>query len=222
MDLHQLVLEKTKGFKGVYRFTKAKLERPEHFALNDQITALRNKLTKAYELVEQAKAGKDWGLYFGLVKQFENEYGDEAQELQHLIRHLNRICKTEVVIVENLVPTVGRTMIANNLTDATPTDVMLINKAELGSGVTAPANGDTALQTPVYRNDVASLTNSSNIAYITAFFNATETTGTYREAGLYSNGSGTLGNGVLVSRVAINVTKSSSETFTIDWQLTIN
>lgn len=123
---------------------------------------------------------------------------------------------------ENIVPTVARAMIANNMTNVSPTNLMLIKYAELGSGTSTPANGDTALQTPVYRNAIASRTNSSNIAYATAFFNATETTGTYRECGIFSDGSGTIGTGVLVSRVSINVTKSSSETLTIDWTLTIS
>lgn len=123
---------------------------------------------------------------------------------------------------ENIIPTVGRTMIANNLTDTTPDNVPYANYVALGSGTNTPANGDTTLQTETYRNAVASRTNSQNIAYITAFYNATETSGTFREAGIFCNGSGSANTGVLLSRVAINVTKSTSETLTIDWTLTIS
>lgn len=123
---------------------------------------------------------------------------------------------------KNLVPTAGRTMIANNLTSASPTNVMKITHAALGSNVAAPANADTQLGTETYRNAIASLTNASNIAYATAFYTAIETSGTYREAGIVSNGTGSANTGVLVSHVAINITKSTSETLTLDWSFTIS
>lgn len=123
---------------------------------------------------------------------------------------------------DNLIPIVGRQLIADNLTNVTPDNLMLIKYAELGSGVTAPANGDTTLETSVYRNAIASRTNASNIAYATAFFSAVETDGTYREAGIFCDGNASAGTGILLSRVAINVTKSNTETLTIDWTLTIS
>lgn len=123
----------------------------------------------------------------------------------------------------NLIPTVGRTAIANYLTDSTPSPATLrINYVALGSGTNAPANGDTTLQTEVYRNAVASQTNSNNIAYITGFYNATETTGTYREAGLFIAGTGAADSGTLFSRVAINITKAATESLTLDWTITIS
>lgn len=122
---------------------------------------------------------------------------------------------------ENIIPTVGRTLIANNLTDATPDNNPLANYIALGSGTNTPANADTTLQTETYRNAVASRTNSQNIAYISGFFSATETSGTYREAAIFCNGTGSANTGVLLSRVAINVTKTTSETLTLDWTLTI-
>ena len=123
---------------------------------------------------------------------------------------------------ENLVPTVARTMIANNLTSGAPTNVMKITHCALGSSATAPANADTQLGTEVYRNAIASLTNSANLAYATGFFSATETSGTYAEAGIFSNGTGTANSGILVSHVAISITKSTSVTLTLDWTLTIS
>lgn len=128
----------------------------------------------------------------------------------------------EIYIHHNLVPTVARQMIANNLIDPTPDNTMRINKVALGTGVSVPDNSDTQLQTEVYRNDVASETNSSNIAYVSGFFSATETTGTYKEAGLYSDGTDTANTGILVSRVAINISKTNVQTLTIDWTVTIS
>ena len=122
----------------------------------------------------------------------------------------------------NIIPTVGRTMLANNLTNASPDNTPLVSHVALGSGTDAPANEDTTLQTETYRNAVASRTNGNNIAYITGFYSATEVNGTFRETGIFSDGSGAADSGILLSRVAINITKSNSETLTIDWTLTIN
>ena len=121
----------------------------------------------------------------------------------------------------NLIPTVGRTMIADNLTNSSPDVVMRVTHVALGSSGTAVANGDTTLGTEVYRNAIASETNSSNIAYFTGFYDATETSGTYAEAGLFSAGTASADTGTLLSHVLISITKSTSETLTIDWTITI-
>lgn len=126
---------------------------------------------------------------------------------------------------ENIIPTVGRTLIANNLTDNNPDNDMLINYVALGTGTGSPANGDTALGTEVYRNSTASRTNASNIGYVTGFFSATEDSGTYYEAGLFSDATETTDSGILVSRVLLNaptgITKSLTETLTLDWTIQI-
>lgn len=128
----------------------------------------------------------------------------------------------QVFEYDNIIPTSGRTLIANNLTAAVPDNAIRLNKTALGTGTNPPANTDTQLQTEVYRNDLASRTNSNNIAYVTAFFNATEVTGTFREAGIFANGGSGANTGVLFSRVAINITKSNTQTLTLDWTLTIS
>lgn len=128
--------------------------------------------------------------------------------------------------IPNTVATVAKTMIANNLADNSPDNVMLINYTALGTGTTAPAAGDTQLQTESYRKTTASYTNSTNTAYITAFYTAAECNGTYYEAGLFSNGTASANSGVLVSRVLLNsptgIAKSATQTLTIDYQITIS
>ena len=209
------VKEKTKGVMGRYRITKAKLEKPEHFALNDQIVFVRTKIGKVTELMLKTDS-------ISKLRKLNEDRKYLSSEMRGMTQKLNHICKTEVKIYDNIVPTVGRTMIANNLTDATPTNTMLITHAALGSDGTAVANGDTILGTEVYRNAIASITNAANVAYATAFFSASETSGTFAEAGIVSNGTGSADTGILLSHVLISVTKSSSETLTIDWELTIN
>lgn len=139
-----------------------------------------------------------------------------------LIAELHSICKTKKMVWENVVPTVAKAMVANNFMNVSPTNLMRVKYAEVGTGTTAPVVGDVALETPTYRNVIASITNASNVGFATAFFNATEMTGTLKEAGIFSDGSITIGTGVLVSRVAINITKSNTETLTLDWELTIS
>ncbi len=127
-----------------------------------------------------------------------------------------------VTKAHNIVPTVARAAIAAYLGSVSPSPATLYaNYAALGSNVAVPANSDTQLGTETYRNLVASRTSSSNIAYITGFYSATEVTGTFREAGLFIAGTGSANTGTLLSRVAINITKSSSETLTLDWSFTI-
>lgn len=180
------------ALKGKYRFTKAFLETPEQFALDAKIKDLKTR-------------------------------GEHPSIWLPLVRDLNRICRTEILEVENLIPTVGRAAIASHLTSSSPSPSTLrINKAALGTSTTAPANADTQLGTETYRNDIASETNSNNIAYMTGFFSATETTGAFKEAGLFIAGTASANTGTLLSHVAINITKGATETLTIDWTLTIS
>ncbi len=126
----------------------------------------------------------------------------------------------EIQEIDNTVCTVGKALIANSLWQAS-IDTR-VNKIALGSGTNAPAAGDTTLQTEVYRNDLASGNNVSNVVTLTGFFSATETSGTYREAALFINGTGSADTGTILSRVAINITKSAAQTMTIEWTITIS
>ena len=174
------------------------------------------KITKAFiETPEQ------WKLH-DKIKRLK----EEGKEYISFVRKLNKMCRTEVLVIDNIIPTVGRTMIADNLTNPSPDNTLRINYTALGTGDTAVANGDTTLATEVYRKATASETNASNVAYVTAFFDATEVDGTFKEAGLVSDGSAGADTGILFSRVLLNPTsgivKSNTETLTIDWTITIN
>jgi hypothetical protein len=129
--------------------------------------------------------------------------------------------KIEVLEYDNIITSACWTMIANNFVDATPDNTMLVNKALLGTSTTTPATSDTQLGAETYRNNLASKSNVANLAYATAYFNATETSGTYREAGIVVDGTASANTGVLISRVAINITKTTSQTLTLDWTLTV-
>ena len=126
-------------------------------------------------------------------------------------------------IVDNLIVTVGKAAIANQLTAGSPSpDPLLVNYVALGTGTNAPAAGDTTLQTETYRKVTASANNVSNVASITGFFTAAETSGTFREAGLFIAGTASDNTGTLLSRVAINIAKTTAQTMTISWSITIS
>ncbi len=145
-------------------------------------------------------------------------------DIMPLVRELNRRCRVEKVAVQNLLPTVGRTMIANNIFAAsgTPDNTPLVSHIALGTDATAPANGDTTLGTEVYRNVVASKTNASNVGYCTGFYTATEDDNHYYEAGVFCDATAAADSGILLSHVAIDINKSATETLTVDWTITIS
>ncbi len=125
---------------------------------------------------------------------------------------------------ENLIPTSGR----NNVAKALAGDLAAISEAEinftsLGTDATAPTNGDTTLGTETFRKAVASTTSSSNQLFVTAFYTAPEVSGTFSEAGLHIDATGAVDSGILFSRVVFSpaVTKSLSETLTVDYTVTI-
>lgn len=122
---------------------------------------------------------------------------------------------------KNLVVTVGRKVLAMLLAgDATYSGE--INYGALGSDNTAAANGDTTLGTEVYRNQTASAAFDDNIAYITFFYTADETDGTYYEFGTFIDGTASADTGQLFNRVVVDWTKTDTETLTVDVVLTLS
>lgn len=153
--------------------------------------------------------------------------GDPDNELRGLIACYNRIAGVYKEVFENIVPTVGRTAIAQvltgNISDFTN---IRMNYVALGSGITAPNNADTTLDTEVFRKDFASRSFNNNVAYFTAFYTAADVSGTFYEHGIFIGGTAAADSGVLLSRVLLNaptgIAKSASETLTIEHQITFN
>lgn len=147
--------------------------------------------------------------------------GNDPAQAKRLLDQLNSEFGVHRQEIHNLVPTVGRAVFAARLAGTT-TYTGTVNKVALGSGSTAPANGDTQLTTETYRNTILSATYASNIAYLTGFFTAAETSGTYAEVGLFIDGTATANTGQLFSHALAAITKSSIQTLTIDWIVTIS
>lgn len=125
----------------------------------------------------------------------------------------------------NIIPTVARQQVAKALAAQIASEAEIaINYQELGTGTTAPANGDTGLETPDAgtRKAISSLAYSSNLLTITTFWAAGEATGTWREMGTFINGTGASNSGTLFNRIAINVTVGAANALTVDGEVTIS
>jgi len=98
-----------------------------------------------------------------------------------------------------------------------------INKALLGTGTTGSAAAtDTTLETETYRNDIASGTDDSNIAYLTAYFSETEVSGTFTEFGCVIDGAVGVDTGRLWSHLkGLNWVKSTSVVLVVSMKYTL-
>lgn len=124
--------------------------------------------------------------------------------------------------IPNLIVTVGKTFIAGRVaaTGSAPTHM---THMEVGTGATAPAAGDTALQTVIAGSRVALSTaggtSASNVVTYAANFPAGTGTGAITEAGIFNAASA----GTMLCRTTFSVVnKAAADSLTITWTVTIN
>ena len=120
--------------------------------------------------------------------------------------------------VDNLVVDTGLAFIASRMKDASAT---AMSHMELGTGTTAAAAGNTALETAISgsRTALTSTTVTSNAVAYVASFAAGTGTGAVTEAGILNNSSG----GTLLCRTVFSVVnKGASDSMTITWTVTIS
>lgn len=122
---------------------------------------------------------------------------------------------------KNLVATAGRSVIAQRLANITAF-TGIINYGALGTSISPPSNADTQLGAEVYRKTVGSNSAINNIATITFFYNTTETSGNYKEFATFIDGASTPNSGQLFSHVAVDWSKTTSETLTVECTYTIS
>lgn len=124
----------------------------------------------------------------------------------------------------NLVVSASKNLIAEFIGNTTPTTQLTLspNFCAVGTGTGSPSAADVQLQTETSRTNIASKSSSTNVAYITGYFGAADAVGTLRECGLFIGGTATVNTGTLFDRVSINITKSGSETLTLDFTITIS
>lgn len=141
---------------------------------------------------------------------------------RQMVAELERMFKIREYAMPNLIVTVGRSVVAQRLANTT-TYTGIINYGALGTGTNAPANGDTTLQTEVFRKVTASTSFTNHQAFIDFFYSKADTNGTYEEFGTFIDGTGSADTGQLFTRVLTGGwTKTSSESMTVAVQYTIS
>ena len=118
--------------------------------------------------------------------------------------------------VPNLVVTTGKNYVASRMKDTT---AAAMSHMAVGSGSTAAAASDTALGNELDRQALPSTTVNNNTITYVATFGAGDGTGAVTEAGLFNASSG----GSLLCRTVFSVVnKSSTDSMTITWVVTIS
>jgi hypothetical protein len=117
--------------------------------------------------------------------------------------------------VDNLIVNTGRNAVIERL-DSSPGTSQPTHMA-IGTGATAPAAGDTTLQTELDRNALTSNTSSTNVLTMVADWAAGDGTGAITEAGVLNAAS----SGTLYSRATFSVVnKAAGDTLQITWTYT--
>lgn len=134
-----------------------------------------------------------------------------AEEGEKIIRDLQaQKIITKVVRQTNIVPTVGRNVLARRLAGDT-TYTGEINYIALGSGSTAFTNGSTQLNTETFRKIVSDAAFDNNIAYADVFIASGDVAdGTFNEGGAFIDGTGSANTGRAFSLVVQSFVKSGS------------
>lgn len=139
-----------------------------------------------------------------------------------LVKKMRELFLVREHVVENLITTVGRAVVAQRLANDT-TYTGIINYGALGTNAGAVSNGDTTLGTEVFRKVVASTSDTNNIAFIDFFYSKADTNGTYEEFGTFIDGTGTIDTGQMWTHALTGGwVKSASESLTVAAQYTIN
>lgn len=124
----------------------------------------------------------------------------------------------ENIDIKNLVVSTGLNFIVSRMKD---TSQSAMTHMELGTGTTAAANADTALQAAIAgsRQGLGSTTVSGNQITYVASFAAGVGTGAVTEAGLFNAGSG----GTMACRTVFPVVnKQAGDSMTVTWTVTVS
>lgn len=128
----------------------------------------------------------------------------------------------EVQHYKNLITDLAKASIADGLRGTTTNNKGVITYCALGTDATAPDPTDTALGTEIFRKLVSVRSVADNVATFQTYFATGEANGTLREAGLFGDSaSDTTDSGTLFAHTAVNRVKTSNDTLTLYWDVTI-
>lgn len=134
---------------------------------------------------------------------------------KEMVAEMSRLFKVREYYLENLICLVGRSVIAQRLSNDT-TYTGVINYGLLGTGSTAVNASDTTLETEVFRKITAPTSFTDNQAFIDFFYSKSDTNGTYNEFGTVIDGTASADTGQLFTHALTGGwVKSSNESMTI-------
>jgi hypothetical protein len=121
--------------------------------------------------------------------------------------------------IKNLVLTTGKTFIAASMLKTTTNSPVAMTHMAIGSGTTAAAVGNTAMETQLARVALASATSSGAVVTYTASFPAGTGTGAVTEAGTFNDASA----GTMLCRTVFSVVnKGVDDALSITWTITVS
>lgn len=124
--------------------------------------------------------------------------------------------------IKNMFVTAGKNSVASRLSGTDTTSKGAVTYCALGTSSVAPALSDTGLGVEIVRKLVSVRSVAANVATFSTFFTTAEGNGTLREAGLFGDDASTIpGSGTLFCRAAISRTKTSNDTLSLQWTVTI-
>lgn len=130
--------------------------------------------------------------------------------------------KIRSYLKHNLVTNVGKNAMASALIGTTTNNKGIITYCALGTDSTAPEPENVKLGTEIFRKLVSVKSVSGNVALFETFFTIAEANGSLKEAGLFGDdATATTNSGTLFCHLAINRVKTSSDTLTLRWSLTV-
>jgi hypothetical protein len=145
-----------------------------------------------------------------------NDFAGATGQLSVILRDADGNIKQDVR-VKNLVVNTGLNFMTSRMKDTT---LAAMTHMAVGSGTTAAAAGDTALETQISsRVSLTSTTVTANAIEYVAAFGAGVSTGAITEAGIFNAST----SGTMLCRTVFSVVnKAAADTLQITWTITIN
>lgn len=153
---------------------------------------------------------------------------DEGPKITGQLKVIIRDAKTgnikSVDIINNMFVTAGKNAVAQRMAGNA---VGNITYCALGTSATAPALADTKLGAELARKLISVRSYLANVFTAQTFFTTSEGNGALKEAGLFGDGVGqtasaSVDSGQIFCHTNINRTKTSNDTLTLEWTITIN
>lgn len=128
----------------------------------------------------------------------------------------------EIIHILNVFCNPGKASIAERLANRS-TNRALVSYFATGVGAGTPDQDDTVMFNELFRKPISVTSFSSNVVYFTTYLATSESNGDLTEIGLFGDeATSTSNTGTLFAHTNIVKTKTSSDTLTVEWAITIN